>query len=128
VAVIENYKTVYTDSIKGICLGEVGVNYNYTKIIFSHSINSDSFFNVTIFFNTNISIKYIYTQTTGFSVTNWLFSYNSYVEKGGRQGNFTGTVAENVGILNITIRSPEKYYNGYLALHLVGTVPITVIY
>lgn len=118
----------YKDSIKNIYLGEVGVDYNYTKITFPHSINSGSDFNVTIFFNSNISIKYIYTQTSGFCVAGWSFCYNTYVEHGSKQGDFTGTFARNIGILNITINSPKKYYNGIIALHLVGNVPVTVIY
>lgn len=123
-----DYHKTYNDSIKNIYIGEVGVDYNYTKIIFPHLINSDSNFNVTIFFNSNISIKYIYTQTTGFCVAGWLFHYNSYTEKGVKQGDFTGTVAESIGMLNITINSPKSYYNGSIALHLVGNVPTTVIY
>ena len=118
----------YKDSINNVCLGEVGMKYNYTNITFPHHVYSSSEFNVTIFFNSNISIKFIYTQTSGFRVTGWKFSYNDYTMTGKGQGNFTGTFSENIGILNVTFSTPTGYYNGNLALHLVGNVPVTVIY
>ncbi len=124
----ENNPKIYKDSISNIYVGQVCVDYNYTKIIFPHTINSDSNFNVTILFNSNISIKYIYTQTTGFCVSGWSFHFNSYTENGTKQGKFIGSVAENIGMLNITIKAPDYYYTGYISLHLVGNVPETIIY
>lgn len=118
----------YKDSINNICMGEVGIDYNYTTIIFPHTVYSSSEFNITVFFYSNVSIKSIYTQTSGFRVVHWIFSYNGYIMKGQGQGNFTGSFAENKGVLNVTISTPASYYNGNIGLHLVGNVPPTVIY
>ncbi|ARD84906.1 hypothetical protein FAD_1025 [Ferroplasma acidiphilum] len=124
----ENNNKIYNDSISKINVGQIGIDYNYTKIIFPNTVNSNSNFNIIILFNSNISIKYIYTQTSGFCVSEWSFHYGSYTENGTTQGEFIGSVAENIGILNITIKAPDHYYNGYISLHLVGNVPETVIY
>lgn len=118
----------YKDSLNDVCLGEVGVNYNYTKINFPHIVYSASEFNITIFFNSNISINFIYTQTNGFQVTGWAFHYNSYTMTGKGQSNFTGTFTENIGVLNVTLKAPIKYFNGDVSLHIVGNMPVSVIY
>lgn len=123
-----NHEKKYRDIVNNVYIGEVGVDYNYTNITFPHIVYSASDFNVTILFNSNISIKFIYTQTTGFRVMHWTFSYNTYIMRGGGQGDFTGTIAENIGVLNITISTPDISYNGNIALHLVGNVPVTVTY
>ncbi|BAB59350.1 TVG0213580 [Thermoplasma volcanium GSS1] len=116
------------DILSNVYIGQVNINQSYTKIIFPHHINSGSDFNITILFNSNISINYVYTQTSGFCVLGWIFYFNTYIKYGTSQGKFIGSLEENIGILNITIKSPNYYYNGYISLHLVGSVPETVIY
>jgi hypothetical protein len=118
----------YRDTINNVYLGEVGIDYNYTGISFPHAVYSSTDFNVTVFFHENISINAMYTQTIGFKVMHWTFIYNDYTMEGGGQGNFTGTFVENMGVLNITLDAPSGYYNGNISLHMVGDVPVTVIY
>jgi hypothetical protein len=116
------------DSVKGIAIGEVGMNASYQKIYYPSSVNKDAFFNISILFDCNITITSIYTTSLGFTVNNWTFSYNSYVKTGNGQGNFIGSVSRNIGVLNISIKSPTTSYNGEIVLHLVGKVPTNVIY
>ncbi len=129
-------------TITNLELGEVGVNNytNYTKIIMPHSIISNSEFNVTLYFRSNITVKYIYVTTTGFSVLHWGYSYKNYSASGGPQKNFSGTYKpyaisnffntanKNESALNVSIKSPDYKYNGIVAIHLVGNVPSNVIY
>ena len=45
----ENNNKIYNDSISKINVGQMGIDYNYTKIIFPNTVNSNSNFNIPIF-------------------------------------------------------------------------------
>ncbi len=140
-------ETSVTIVIQNIYVGYVNVNNTAKQIVFE-KINTKKYFNITLIFLKNITITFIYTQTNGFSVYNWIYTYNNYTLRGYSQRNFIGTwtsayndykvicfshreeinYIKNQGILNITIYTSLKNYSGIIAIHVVGNAPSNLIY
>lgn len=122
------YPHLKVDKIDSVEIGEVGMAFNYSSVTFPGTIHENTLFKITIITCSNISIHFIYTQTPGFCVHGWSYRYGTYLVQGGTQGQFTGSVIQNHGIITITIKTPKNYFAGAIAIHIVGKVPVTVVY
>lgn len=116
------------DNITKVELGSAGTVINNYTINFSQKIYTHSVFTITITFNKNITINSVYVTTIGFNITKWKYEYGNYVKKMSNNGGFVGSIMDYKGVLTLYIESPDKVYNGNLVLHIVGNVPVGVIY
>ncbi len=116
------------DNITGVELGSAGTVINNYTVNFPKKVNTHSVFTINITFNKNITLTSVYITTLGFKITKWKYEYGNYVKNMNNSGGFVGSIMDYKGILTLYIESPINKYNGNLVLHIVGKVPVSVIY